>query len=42
MGGVNGLVRSAAATYAGRGLRVNAIEPGLVDTPLVARLTASP
>ena len=37
--GVNGLVRSAAATYAGRGLRFNAVAPGLVDTPLAAGIT---
>jgi NAD(P)-dependent dehydrogenase (short-subunit alcohol dehydrogenase family) len=41
-GAVGGLVRSAAATYAGRGLRVNAIAPGLVDTPLAARITGNP
>ncbi|MFO0093120.1 MAG: SDR family oxidoreductase, partial [Gemmatimonadaceae bacterium] len=40
-GGVQGLVLSAAATYAGRNLRVNAVAPGLVDTPLTARITAS-
>ncbi len=34
--GVEGLARSAAATYAGRGLRFNVIAPGLVDTPLAA------
>jgi NAD(P)-dependent dehydrogenase (short-subunit alcohol dehydrogenase family) len=39
--GVEGLVRSAAATYAPRKLRVNAIAPGLVRTPLSARLTES-
>lgn len=40
-GGVQGLVLSAAATYAGRNLRVNAVAPGLVDTPLTARITGS-
>lgn len=37
--GIEGLVRSAAATYASSGLRFNAIAPGLVDTPLAARIT---
>lgn len=41
-GAVGGLVRSAAATYATRGLRVNAIAPGLVDTSLAARITSNP
>ena len=40
-GGVEGLVRAAAATYAPKGIRVNAIAPGLVRTPMTARLTAS-
>jgi NAD(P)-dependent dehydrogenase (short-subunit alcohol dehydrogenase family) len=39
--GVEGLVRSAAATYASQGLRFNAIAPGLVRTPLSARITSS-
>lgn len=39
---VEGLARSAAATYAARGLRVNAVAPGLVRTPLSAKLVASP
>ena len=40
--GVEGLVRSAASTYAAKGVRVNALEPGLVRTPMSARLTGSP
>jgi NAD(P)-dependent dehydrogenase (short-subunit alcohol dehydrogenase family) len=39
--GVEGLARSAAATYAARGVRVNAVAPGLVRTPLAARLVAN-
>lgn len=35
-GGVEALVRSAAASYASTGLRVNAVAPGLTDTPLTA------
>lgn len=41
-GAVGALVRSAAATYAARKLRVNALAPGLVDTPLAARITGNP
>lgn len=37
-GGVEGLVRAAAATYAARGLRVNAVAPGLVETRLARRV----
>jgi 3-oxoacyl-[acyl-carrier protein] reductase len=40
-GGVQGLVLSAAATYAPRGIRVNAVAPGLVRTPMTAGLFAS-
>ena len=39
--GVLGLMRSAAATYASMNLRVNAVAPGLVQSPLTAQLTAS-
>jgi NAD(P)-dependent dehydrogenase (short-subunit alcohol dehydrogenase family) len=39
--GVSGLALSAAATYASRGLRFNVVAPGLVRTPLTARLTSS-
>ncbi|MBS0198348.1 MAG: SDR family oxidoreductase [Planctomycetes bacterium] len=37
--GVEGLVRSAAATYAAAGVRFNAVAPGLVDTPMAERIT---
>ncbi|MBK9385909.1 MAG: SDR family oxidoreductase [Planctomycetes bacterium] len=40
--GVEALARSAAATYVGRSLRVNAVAPGLVRTPLAQRLLANP
>ena len=35
-GGIEALVRSAAATYAPLGLRVNAVAPGMTDTPMTA------
>lgn len=38
-GGVAALARSAAATYANRDLRVNAVAPGLVETGLTTRIT---
>jgi NAD(P)-dependent dehydrogenase (short-subunit alcohol dehydrogenase family) len=37
--GIIGLTLSAAASYAGRGIRVNCVAPGLVRTPLTARIT---
>jgi NAD(P)-dependent dehydrogenase (short-subunit alcohol dehydrogenase family) len=39
--GVEGLARSAAATYAPKGLRVNVVAPGLVEAKMSARLFAS-
>jgi 3-oxoacyl-[acyl-carrier protein] reductase len=39
--GVIGLTLSAAATYAARNIRVNCVAPGLVRTPLTARITAN-
>jgi NAD(P)-dependent dehydrogenase (short-subunit alcohol dehydrogenase family) len=33
-GGVEALVRGAAATYASQGLRVNAVAPGMTETPM--------
>lgn len=40
-GGIDALVRSAASTYGRRGLRFNAVAPGLVDTPQTARITGN-
>ena len=40
-GGVAALTRSAASTYAPRGLRFNAIAPGLVRTPLAQRIVSN-
>ncbi|HBS29210.1 MAG TPA: oxidoreductase [Phycisphaerales bacterium] len=39
--GVIGLTLAAAATGAPRGVRVNCVAPGLVRTPMAARLTAN-
>ena len=39
--GVEGLARAAASDYAKRGIRVNVISPGLVETPLSSHLLAS-
>lgn len=36
--GVEGLARSAAATYAPSRIRVNVVAPGIMDTPAVARM----
>ena len=41
-GGIEALVRSAAATYAPQGLRVNAVAPGMTDTPMTAAMLKQP
>lgn len=40
-GGVSGLVLAAAATYASKNIRVNAVAPALVRTPLAAKITGN-
>ncbi len=40
--GLEGLARSAAATYAKRQIRINCVAPGLVRTPLSDRITRNP
>ncbi len=39
-GGVESMARSAAATYAKRGIRVNVVAPGLTDTRLSTPITS--
>ncbi|HMP73962.1 MAG TPA: SDR family oxidoreductase [Kiritimatiellia bacterium] len=39
--GIEGLARSAAATYASRNVRINCIAPGLVQTPLSVKITSN-
>ncbi|MCM2389939.1 SDR family NAD(P)-dependent oxidoreductase [Streptomyces albipurpureus] len=40
--GVIGLTRAAAADYGKDGIRVNAVLPGIVETPMVARIAEEP
>ncbi|WP_428331842.1 SDR family NAD(P)-dependent oxidoreductase [Novosphingobium sp.] len=40
--GVIGLTRAAGADYAAQGIRVNAVLPGIIRTPLIARLLDEP
>jgi NAD(P)-dependent dehydrogenase (short-subunit alcohol dehydrogenase family) len=40
--GLNGMVRSLALEWAAEGLRINAIGPGPIDTPMVAAAKADP
>ena len=41
-GGIEAMVRSAAATYAPRNVRVNAIAPSLTNTPLASPMIQNP
>jgi NAD(P)-dependent dehydrogenase (short-subunit alcohol dehydrogenase family) len=41
-GGLEAMVRSAAATYAASQIRVNAVAPGMMDTPAAAKFLSSP
>lgn len=40
--GLEGLVRAAAASYAANGIRVNAVAPGIMETPASAGIIATP
>lgn len=40
-GGIEAMVRSAAATYSAKGVRVNAIAPSLTETPLSQPITGN-
>lgn len=39
--GIIGLMLSSAASYGGRGIRVNCVAPGLVRTPMTSRITGN-
>jgi NAD(P)-dependent dehydrogenase (short-subunit alcohol dehydrogenase family) len=41
-GGIEALVRSAAASYASHGLRFNAVAPGMTETPMTASMLKMP
>ena len=39
--GIIGLVQSAAASYGSKGIRINAVAPGLTETPLTESITSN-
>jgi NAD(P)-dependent dehydrogenase (short-subunit alcohol dehydrogenase family) len=41
-GGIESLVRAAAASHAAAGIRINAVAPGLTETPMTAGITRNP
>lgn len=41
-GGIEALVRSAAATYAPQGVRINAVAPGMTETPMTQGMLKLP
>lgn len=41
-GGIEALVRGAAATYAAQGLRINAVAPGMTETPMTSSMLKMP
>jgi NAD(P)-dependent dehydrogenase (short-subunit alcohol dehydrogenase family) len=40
--GIHGLGRTVAAAYAGKGIRVNTVQPAYTETPLVAAISEDP
>jgi NAD(P)-dependent dehydrogenase (short-subunit alcohol dehydrogenase family) len=40
-GGLESLVRSASATYASSDIRINAVSPGILDTPAASNILSS-
>lgn len=40
--GLEGMVRGAAASYAAAGIRINAVAPGIMETPAAAGIIGSP
>jgi NAD(P)-dependent dehydrogenase (short-subunit alcohol dehydrogenase family) len=38
--GVVGLTKAVGAAYAARGVRINSVHPGYIDTPLIAQASA--